>query len=73
MDFMILTLIMLEMFMFYTPAQLLSKLLTGSSFTKYLLASRVENSIDSDQFSSQRPDDLDQHCFQTRIYQGYAW
>ena len=38
-----------------------------------VFTSRVENSVDSDQLASEKPVDLDLHCFQNRIYPGLAW
>ena len=32
--------------------------------------SRLENSVDPDQLASEKPADLDLHCFQNRIYLG---
>ena len=34
--------------------------------------SRMENSMDPDQLASEKPADQDLHCFQTRIYMGFA-
>ena len=31
------------------------------------------NSVDSDQLASEKPADLDLHCFQNTIYPGLAW
>ena len=33
----------------------------------------VENSVDPDQLASEKPADLDLHCFQNRIYPGLTW
>ena len=33
----------------------------------------VENSVDHDQLASQKPADLDQHCFKNFLYLGIAW
>ena len=37
---------------------------------KHVFTGRVENSVDPDQLASQKPADLDLHCFQNRQYLG---
>ena len=37
------------------------------AIAKHVLTSTVENSVDLDQLASEKPADLDLHCFQTRI------
>ena len=49
--------------MYYTPPQFYS-------IYKHALTSRVENSVDHDQLASEKPADLDPHCFQK---QGIFW
>ena len=39
----------------------------------HILTSKVENSVDPGQLASQKPADLDLHCFQNRIYPGSTW
>ena len=38
----------------------------------HAFTSRVEKSVDPDQLASEKPADLDLHCFQNRIYPGSA-
>ena len=40
---------------------------------KHVLTSRMKNSMDPDQLASEKPADLNPHCFQNRIYMGLAW
>ena len=46
------------------------------TLTQQLLAqlqmNLVEITVDLDQLASEKPDDLDLHCFQSRIYPGSA-
>ena len=58
---------MLYIFMYFTtfPSNFQSNFTPRISVT-----SRVENSVDPDQLASQKPADLDLHCFQSRIYPG---
>ena len=39
---------------------------------KHAFISSVEKSVDPDQLASEKPADLDLHCFQNRIYRGSA-
>ena len=45
-----------------------------SNYSSYMLVftSRMENSVDPDQLASQKPADLDLHCFQDRIFSSLA-
>ena len=58
--------------MYYTPAQFYHITMHDSIY-KHVLTSRVENSVDHDQLASQKPADLDLHCFQNGIYLGLTW
>ena len=53
---------MLDIFICYTP-----KFLQDSNYQQ-AFTSRVENSVNPDQLASQKPVDLDLHCFQTKMY-----
>ena len=68
----ILTLVMLDIFMYYTLPQFLS-----NSFKIFqLLAifiSRAENRVYLDQLDSQKPADLVPHCFKTGYIKSLAW
>ena len=55
----------------FLPNFCLINLQDGSIFW-HVLTSRVESSVDPDQLASQKPADLDLHCFQNRTYQGLA-
>ena len=46
---------------------------TGFQSLVCFFTSRVGNSVDPDQLASEKPADLDLHCFQNRIYLGLAW
>ena len=61
LSFIMLTLTMLDIFMYYTPPQVSSNPVIDSFH-------RVENIVDTYQLASQNPADLDLYCFQTRIY-----
>ena len=37
------------------------------------LQSKKKNSVDLDQLASEKPADLDTHCFQKMIFPGFAW
>ena len=65
----ILTLIMLDIEMYYTPPQSNFYQIDLQDFSYWHgLTIRVENSVDPDQLASEKPADLDLHCFQNRIY-----
>ena len=38
-----------------------------------LFTTRVKSRVDPDQLASEKPADLDLHCFQNRIQPGSAW
>ena len=61
-----LTLTMLDIVMYYTPPQFLTKWLTGFKSLLCIYKQSV-NSVDPDQLASQKPADLDLHHFQNRI------
>ena len=44
-----------------------------TSYNKHVFTSKGENSVDPDQLASQKPADLDLHCFQNWIYPTLAW
>ena len=43
------------------------------NFAQLAFRGRVENSFDPDQLASEKPADLDLHCFQKRIHLCLAW
>ena len=55
-----------------TPPQINLTDLHDSSYV-HVFTSRVGNSVDPDQLASQKPADLDLHCFQNRIQPGLVW
>ena len=63
----LLTLTTLYNFWYYTPPQILYPIKLQGSIYWHVLTSRVENSVNPDQLASEKPADLDLHCFQTRI------
>ena len=56
-----------EQFMYYTPPSVLSNInLHDSNYMyKHVFTGRVGNSVDPDQLASEKPADLDLHCFKT--------
>ena len=57
--------------MYYTPPRFhLTNL--QDSYNQHVNKSRMENSVDPDQLASEKPADLDLHCFQDRKYPDVA-
>ena len=60
----ILILTMLVILIHYTPPHLIN---SQDTSCKLAFTSQLENSVDPDQLASEKPADLDLHCFQNRI------
>ena len=67
---MLLTLTMLDNFMYYTPPQFLSNWLDGFQLLECIYI--AENTVDPDQLAPKKPADLNLHCFQNRNISGFS-
>ena len=59
-----LTLIMLDIFMYYTPPHFFFRINLQDSIYKHVFT----DSVEPDQLASEKPADLDLRCFQNMIY-----
>ena len=68
----ILTLVMLDVFIYHTIPQSLSISFKIFQY-QHLFTSRAGKRVYSDQLDSQKPDDLVLHCFRTGHIKSLAW
>ena len=62
-----LTLIVLDILMYHTPLQFLFNLIYLQDSRYKHVFTRVENRVEHDQLASEKPADLDLHCFQNLL------